>query len=192
MKKILIVYYSQNGAIEKMSEKISRGINSVENSEAIIRTLPDLKDHNAGTIANKNNILYATNDDLENCDGLILGSPTYFGNMAAPMKFFLDGTSAEWFNSTLSGKPAGVFTSSSSMHGGQETTLITMMIPLLHHGMIISGIPYSEKELHDTRTGGSPYGPTHFAGNDVNGLSDHEIKLCKSFGSRIANLAKKL
>ncbi len=115
MKKILIVYYSKNGAIEKMSEKISRGINSVENSEAIIRTLPDIENHNTGTIANKNNILYATNDDLKDCDGLILGSPTYFGNMAAPMKFFLDGTSAEWFNNTLSGKPAGVFTSSSSM-----------------------------------------------------------------------------
>jgi NAD(P)H dehydrogenase (quinone) len=191
MKKILIIYYSKNGAIEKMSEKISRGINSVENSEAVIRTLPDIKD-NTTAIANKNNILYATNEDLANCDGLILGSPTYFGNMAAPMKFFLDGTSAEWFNNTLSGKPAGVFTSSSSMHGGQETTLITMLIPLLHHGMIISGIPYSEKELHDTRTGGSPYGPTHFSGDKENSLSTHEIKLCTSFGSRVANIAKKL
>jgi len=191
MKKILIIYYSKNGAIQKMSEKISRGINAVENSEAVIRTLPDIKD-NTAAIANKDNILYATNEDLANCDGLILGSPTYFGNMAAPMKFFLDGTSAEWFNNTLSGKPAGVFTSSSSMHGGQETTLITMLIPLLHHGMIISGIPYSEKELHDTRTGGSPYGPTHFSGDKENSLSNHEIKLCTSFGSRVANIAKKL
>ena len=191
MKKILIIYYSKNGAIQKMSEKISRGINSVEDSEAVIRTLPDIKD-NTTAIANKNNILYATNEDLANCDGLILGSPTYFGNMAAPMKFFLDGTSAEWFNNTLSGKPAGVFTSSSSMHGGQETTLITMLIPLLHHGMIISGIPYSEKELHDTRTGGSPYGPTHFSGDKENSLSTHEIKLCTSFGTRVANIAKKL
>ena len=191
MKKILIIYYSKNGAIQKMSEKISRGINAVENSEAVIRTLPDIKD-NTPAIANKDNILYATNEDLANCDALILGSPTYFGNMAAPMKFFLDGTSAEWFNNTLSGKPAGVFTSSSSMHGGQETTLITMLIPLLHHGMIISGIPYSEKELHDTRTGGSPYGPTHFSGDKENSLSNHEIKLCTSFGSRVANIAKKL
>jgi len=191
MKKILIIYYSKNGAIQKMSEKISRGINAVENSEAVIRTLPDIKDKSAA-IANEDNILYATNEDLANCDGLILGSPTYFGNMAAPMKFFLDGTSAEWFNNTLSGKPAGVFTSSSSMHGGQETTLITMLIPLLHHGMIISGIPYSEKELHDTRTGGSPYGPTHFSGDKENSLSNHEIKLCISFGSRVANIAKKL
>tara|TARA_B110000305_G_C19311778_1_gene574323 strand:+ start:112 stop:687 length:576 start_codon:yes stop_codon:yes gene_type:complete len=191
MKKILIIYYSKNGAIQKMSEKISRGINAVENSEAVIRTLPDIKDKSTA-IANEDNILYATNEDLANCDGLILGSPTYFGNMAAPMKFFLDGTSAEWFNNTLSGKPAGVFTSSSSMHGGQETTLITMLIPLLHHGMIISGIPYSEKELHDTRTGGSPYGPTHFSGDKENSLSNHEIKLCISFGSRVANIAKKL
>ena len=191
MKKILIIYYSKNGAIQKMSEKISRGINAVENSEAVIRTLPDIKDKTAA-IANEDNILYATNEDLANCDGLILGSPTYFGNMAAPMKFFLDGTSAEWFNNTLSGKPAGVFTSSSSMHGGQETTLITMLIPLLHHGMIISGIPYSEKELHETRTGGSPYGPTHFSGDKENSLSNHEIKLCTSFGSRVANIAKKL
>ena len=191
MKKILIIYYSKNGAIQKMSEKISRGINAVDNSEAVIRTLPDIKD-NTAAIANEDNILYATNEDLANCDGLILGSPTYFGNMAAPMKFFLDGTSAEWFNNTLSGKPAGVFTSSSSMHGGQETTLITMLIPLLHHGMIISGIPYSEKELHDTRTGGSPYGPTHFSGDKQNSLSNHEIKLCTSFGSRVANIAKKL
>ena len=191
MKKILIIYYSKNGAIQKMSEKISRGINAVENSEAVIRTLPDIKD-NTAAIANEDNILYATNEDLANCDGLILGSPTYFGNMAAPMKSFLDGTSAEWFNNTLSGKPAGVFTSSSSMHGGQETTLITMLIPLLHHGMIISGIPYSEKELHDTRTGGSPYGPTHFSGDKENSLSNHEIKLCTSFGSRVANIAKKL
>ena len=191
MKKILIIYYSKNGAIQKMSEKISRGINAVENSEAVIRTLPDIKDDTAA-IANEDNILYATNEDLANCDGLILGSPTYFGNMAAPMKFFLDGTSAEWFNNTLSGKPAGVFTSSSSMHGGQETTLITMLIPLLHHGMIISGIPYSEKELHETRTGGSPYGPTHFSGDKENSLSNHEIKLCTSFGSRVANIAKKL
>jgi len=191
MKKILIIYYSKNGAIQKMSEKISRGINAVDNSEAVIRTLPDIKD-NTAAIANEDNILYATNEDLENCDGLILGSPTYFGNMAAPMKFFLDGTSAEWFNNTLSGKPAGVFTSSSSMHGGQETTLITMLIPLLHHGMIILGIPYGEKELHDTRTGGSPYGPTHFSGDKQNSLSNHETKLCTSFGSRIANIAKKL
>ena len=141
---------------------------------------------------NENNILYATNDDLKDCDALIMGSPTHFGNMAAPMKFFLDGTTAEWFNNTLCGKPAGVFTSTSSIHGGQESTLLSMMLPLLHHGMIISGIPYSNKELSETRTGGTPYGPTHFSGDGKNKLSDSEAKLCFSFGERIAKLALKL
>ena len=112
--------------------------------------------------------------------------------MAAPMKLFLDGTTSEWFNNTLSGKPAGVFTSTSSMHGGQETTLITMMIPLLHHGMVIAGIHYREKDLNETRTGGTPYGPTHFSGNHKNQLSDNETKLCMSFGKRIAQLTNKL
>ena len=191
MKKILIIYYSNNGSTEKMSEKISRGVNSIDGVEALVRTVPDIK-NTTNEIANNNDILYATNDDLIVCDGLIIGSPTHFGNMAAPMKFFLDSTTPEWFNNSLSGKPAGVFTSTSSIHGGQETTLLTMIIPLLHHGMIISGIPYSEVELNETRTGGSPYGPTHFSGNKTNELSQHEIKLCFSFGARIAKLSKKL
>ena len=192
MKKILIIYYSNKGTTKKMAEKISRGVNSVDGVEAIIRTLPDIKNTYDSEIANKDNILYATNDDLSNCDAVIMGSPTHFGNMAAPMKVFLDGTTSEWFNNTLCGKPAGVFTSTSSIHGGQETTLITMMIPLLHHGMIIAGIPYSEADLNDTRTGGSPYGPTHFSGDNVEDLSKNEINLCISFGVRISNLAKKL
>ncbi len=129
MKKILILYYSINGSTEKMAEKISRGVNSVENCEAILRTVPEISEIKNNEIANKKNILYATNSDLTNCNGLIMGSPTYFGNMAAPMKFFLDGTTSEWFNNSLCGKPAGVFTSSSSIHGGHETTLLTMMIP---------------------------------------------------------------
>tara|TARA_B100000767_G_scaffold223543_1_gene212479 strand:+ start:1301 stop:1879 length:579 start_codon:yes stop_codon:yes gene_type:complete len=192
MKKILIIYYSNKGTTKKMAEKISRGVNSVDGVEAIIRTLPDIKNTYDSEIANKDNILYATNDDLSNCDAVIMGSPTHFGNMAAPMKVFLDGTTSEWFNNTLCGKPAGVFTSTSSIHGGQETTLITMMIPLLHHGMIIAGIPYSEADLNDTRTGGSPYGPTHFSGDNVEDLSKNEMNLCISFGARISNLAKKL
>ena len=192
MKKILIIYYSNKGTTKKMAEKISRGVNSVDGVEEIIRTLPDIKNTYESEIANKDNILYATNDDLSNCDAVIMGSPTHFGNMAAPMKVFLDGTTSEWFNNTLCGKPAGVFTSTSSIHGGQETTLITMMIPLLHHGMIIAGIPYSEADLNDTRTGGSPYGPTHFSGDNVEDLSKNEINLCISFGVRISNLAKKL
>ena len=192
MKKILIIYYSDNGSTKKMAEKISRGVNSVENIEAIIRTLPNIKNTFDSEIANEENILFATNEDLLNCDGLIMGSPTHFGNMAAPMKVFLDTTTSEWFNNTLSGKPAGVFTSTSSIHGGQETTLLTMMIPLLHHGMILSGIPYSENDLNETRTGGSPYGPTHFSGDKKEELSKNEINLCISFGARIAKLAKKL
>jgi len=192
MKKILIIYYSKNGSTEKMAEKISRGIQSIEDTEPVMRTLPDIQNMNKNDIANDKNILYATNNDLIDCDALIMGSPTHFGNMAAPMKLFLDGTTTEWFNNSLCGKPAGVFTSTSSIHGGQETTLITMMIPLLHHGMIIAGIPYSEKDLNDTRTGGSPYGPTHFSGNNENNLSNNEIKLCFSFGARIAKLTKKL
>ena len=133
-----------------MAEKISRGVNSVDGAEAILRTLPKIENLNKNDIGNDNNILYATKEDLNNCDALILGSPTHFGNMAASMKYFLDGTTSEWFNNSLCGKPAGVFTSTSSIHGGQETTLITMMIPLLHHGMIITGIPYSEKDLSET------------------------------------------
>ncbi len=192
MKKILIIYYSNTGTTEKMARKIARGVDSVENAEAIIRTVPSIENANKKDLANENNVLYATNNDLSSCDGLIMGSPTHFGNMAAPMKFFLDKTTSEWFNNSLSGKPAGVFTSTSSLHGGQETTLITMMIPLIHHGMIISGIPYSENELNDTSSGGSPYGPTHFSGEKTNELSKHESKLCIAFGIRIAELSKKI
>ena len=191
MKKILIVYFSKNGSTKKMAEKISMGVKMINGVEPVLRTLPKIEDINTNNISNSDNILFATNEDLVNCDGLILGSPTHFGNMAASMKVFLDGTSNEWFNNSLSGKPAGVFTSTSSMHGGQETTLITMMIPLLHHGMVITGLPYSEKELHSTKTGGSPYGPTHLSsGKDK--LSEEESKLCTVFGKRIADLAKKL
>ena len=191
-QKILIIYYSNSGSTEKMAEKISRGVNSVDGAEAVLRTLPKIENLNNNDIANNNSVLYATKEDLNNCNALILGSPTHFGNMAAPMKYFLDGTTSEWFNNSLCGKPAGVFTSTSSIHGGQETTLITMMIPLLHHGMIISGIPYSEKDLNETRTGGSPYGPTHFSGDNQGLLSDNEIKLCINFGVRIAKIAIKL
>lgn len=191
MKNILIIFYSKNGSTKKMAEKICMGVKMVNNVEPVLRTLPNIEDTNNKNISDDNNILFATNEDLINCNGLIIGSPTHFGNMAAPVKHFLDGTTNEWFNNSLSGKPAGVFTSTSSMHGGQETTLITMMIPLLHHGMLISGLPYSEKELHDTKTGGSPYGPTHLSSKS-NNLSEDEIKLCIAFGKRIADQASKL
>ena len=192
MKKILIIYYTKNGSTKKMAEKISMGVKMINGVEPLLRTLPDIENFNKEQISNDDNILFATNEDLNNCDGLIIGSPTHFGNMAAPLKLFLDKTTNEWFNNALSGKPAGAFTSTSSMHGGQETTLITMMIPLLHHGMIISGLPYSEKELHETNTGGTPYGPTHVSNGNKNDLSDDETKLCISFGKRIATLASKL
>ena len=175
-----------------MSEKISRGVQSVDNVEPIIRTVPEINNGEINELANADGVLYATNEDLKNCDGLIIGSPTHFGNMAAPVKIFLDGTTSEWFNGTLCGKPAGVFTSTSSIHGGQETTLITMMIPLLHHGMIILGIPYNEKDLGETTTGGTPYGPSHFAHKNNIELSEHESKLCFSFGVRIAKISKKI
>ncbi len=191
MKKVLIIYYSKNGSTKKMAEKISMGVKMIDGVEPILRTLPKIEDVNSNKISNSDHILFATNEDLVNCDGLILGSPTHFGNMAASMKIFLDGTSNEWFNNSLSGKPAGVFTSTSSMHGGQETTLITMMIPLLHHGMVVTGLPYSEKELHSTKTGGSPYGPTHLSSNN-NELSEEESKLWTVYGKRIADLTKKL
>ena len=192
MKKILVVYYTKNGSTKKMAEKISMGVKMINGVEPLLRTLPDIENIDKEQISNDDNILFATNEDLNNCDGLIIGSPTHFGNMAAPLKLFLDKTTNEWFNNALSGKPAGAFTSTSSMHGGQETTLITMMIPLLHHGMIISGLPYSEKELHETNTGGTPYGPTHVSNGNKNNLSDDETKLCISFGKRIATLASKL
>ena len=196
MKKILIIYYSKNGSTKIMSEKISRGVQSVDNVEPIIRTVPEIYEQvtleKYDALANADGVLYVTNEDLKDCDGLIIGSPTHFGNMAAPVKSFLDGTTSEWFNGTLCGKPAGVFTSTSSIHGGQETTLITMMIPLLHHGMIIVGIPYIEKDLVETTTGGTPYGPTHFAHKNNIELSEHESKLCFSFGARIAKISKKI
>ena len=191
MKNVLIIFYSKNGSTKKMAEKICMGVKMVDAVEPVLRTLPNIEEINNKNISDDNNILFATNKDLINCDGLIIGSPTHFGNMAATVKHFLDGTTNEWFNNSLSGKPAGVFTSTSSMHGGQETTLITMMIPLLHHGMLISGLPYSEKELHDTVTGGSPYGPTHLSSKS-NDLSEEEIKLCIAFGKRIADLVSKL
>jgi NAD(P)H dehydrogenase (quinone) len=137
--------------------------------------------------------LYATLDDLKNCAGLVLGSPTRFGNMAAPLKYFLDGTSSLWLTGELVGKPAGVFTSTASLHGGQESTLLSMMLPLLHHGMLIAGLPYSEAALLETRGGGTPYGASHHAGADgKRPLDEHEISLCRALGQRLANTAIRL
>lgn len=192
---VLVLYYSRYGATASMARLIARGVESVSNVEARLRTVPPVSPDTEATIppVPEEGAIYCTETDLRHCDALVLGSPTRFGNMAAPMKHFLDGTGALWANGALIGKPAGVFTSTASMHGGQESTLLSMMLPLLHHGMLICGVPYSEATLMQTMTGGSPYGPTHLAGekNDQD-ISDDEKKLCIAFGKRVAALTKQL
>lgn len=189
---ILVLYYSRHGATAEMAQRIARGINEVDGIEARLRTVPAIStvcEAVADTIP-EDGALYCTEDDLKNCAGLALGSPTRFGNMAAPLKYFIDGTSGLWLSGALINKPASVFSSTSSLHGGQETTLLSMMLPLLHHGMVISGIPYSESELLSTEAGGTPYGATHVAGNDSNlPLTESELALCLAQGKRLASLA---
>lgn len=195
MTRILVLYYSRHGATETMARAIAKGIEQA-GGEAMLRTVPDLK-----TIDDTGDIEPLANQgppfcslqDLADCDGLALGSPTRFGNMAAALKHFLDGSSSAWMNGDLSGKPGGVFTSTGSLHGGQETTLLSMMLPLLHHGMIISGLPYSHAELMRTETGGTPYGPSHLAGADGQRHVDQtELALCVALGQRLSNIASKL
>lgn len=192
---ILILYYSRYGATGRMAQHIARGVEENPGIDTLIRTVPSVS---AETVPLKDTIptegpLYATLNDLKNCAGLILGSPTRFGNMAAPLKYFLDGTSALWLSGALAGKPAGLFTSTSSMHGGQETTLLSMAFPLLHQGMLIAGIPYTDKDLITTHSGGTPYGPSHYAGPESkNPLTDEEVRLCQHFGKRMGHLALKL
>ncbi len=172
-----------------MAQHVARGVNSVESAKACIRTVPPVSatcEAIEDSIPNEGHP-YVDSSDLEQCDGLILGSPTRFGNMAAPLKYFLDSTGSQWLSGVLIDKPAGVFTSTSSLHGGQESTLITMMLPLLHHGMFIVGLPYNEKELFSTTTGGTPYGPSHLAGSENSKkISEEEKKLCYALGKRIA------
>ncbi len=189
---VLVLYYSHGGSTRNIAKVIARGIEQVSGIEARLRTVPRI-----GTVIEKlepeipeEGDLYCTEEDLKQCSGLILGSPTRFGNMAAPLKFFIDGTAGEWLSGDLIGKPAGVFTSTSSMHGGQESTLLSMMLPLLHHGMLIAGVPYSEQGLHTTDTGGTPYGPSHLARNDNTTLSGSEHDVAISFGKRIASIAQ--
>ena len=193
--RILIVYYSVHGATEHMARLIARGVESVDGAQAKLRTVPAITKHddqtlhsNQGTIP-KEGPPYTTLEELADCDGLVLGSPTHFGNMAAPLKHFLDRTTSLWLNGALVGKPAGVFTSTSSMHGGQETTLVSMMLPLFHHGMILCGLPYTEAALNRTQSGGTPYGPSHVAGKQASRtVDDDESELCRAFGERIAKL----
>lgn len=194
MSYILILYYSRHGATAEMARMIARGAEE-EGMEARLRTVPGVS---AVCEALEDGIPaagspYATAEDLRDCAGLALGSPTRFGNMAAPMKYYLDGTSSLWLQGALAGKPAGVFTSTSSLHGGQETTLTSMMLPLLHHGMLLVGLPYSETDLLHTSGGGTPYGPSHLAGinNDLP-LSEAESRLCQALGRRLAHTARAL
>lgn len=195
MIDILVLYYSHGGSVRDMAQLIARGIESVPGAQARIRTVPRVSTVCEATDAEipESGAPYAELKDLEECAGLALGSPTRFGNMAAPLKYFLDGTSGLWVNGALIGKPAALFTATASMHGGQESTLISMMLPLMHHGMMILGLPYSEAELTTTTAGGTPYGASHLSGTlDDKPITDAERKLCIVLGKRLAETALKL
>ncbi len=190
---ILVLYYSRHGATREMAQHIARGVEAA-GVEARLRTVPPVStvcEAVADDIPEEGH-LYATEADLRDCAGLVLGSPTRFGNMAAPLKYFLDGTSGLWLSGALIDKPAAVFTSSVSLHGGQETTLLSMMLPLIHHGMFIVGLPYSEPGLNSTNGGGSPYGASHVAGQENRSPDATELELCRALGRRLATLAAKV
>lgn len=195
MTNILVLYYSRYGAVKEMAQHVARGVESVSGIEALIRTVPSVSPTIEATQASipDEGAPYVTLEDLKTCDGLALGSPTRFGNMAAPMKYFLDTTSSLWLSGSLVNKPAAVFSSTGSLHGGQETTLISMMLPLMHLGFVLLGIPYTESDLTTTTSGGTPYGATHFAGaNGKNPVSKEEQRLCFAMGKRLAEIALKL
>jgi NAD(P)H dehydrogenase (quinone) len=195
MIEILVLYYSRSGATEALAREVCNGVDAVRGASARLRTVPNVSPLSE---ASEDSVPgagppYAINDDLAECAGLVLGSPTRFGNMAAAMKYFLDGTSSQWLSGALAGKPAGLFTSTSTLHGGQETTLLSMALPLLHHGMLIVGIPYTEPELSTTTSGGSPYGASHVSWNRKgDALSDEEKQLARRLGARVANIALRL
>jgi len=195
MADILVLYYSRYGATAAMAQQVARGIGEVDGMQARLRTVPAVSTVCEATEDSipEQGSPYATLDDLRECVGLALGSPTRFGNMAAPLKYFIDTTGSLWLGAELAGKPAAVFTSTSSLHGGQETTLLSMMLPLLHHGMLLVGIPYSETDLLHTEAGGTPYGASHLAGTDSDRpLTDAEQRLCRALGKRLAETAAKL
>ena len=195
MSEILVLYYSHYGAVKQMAQLIARGVEQVDGVVARVRTVPRVSSvaEAAEPAVPDSGAPYAELKDLEDCIGIALGSPTRFGNMAAPMKYFWDGTGGLWMKGALAGKPAALFTSSSSLHGGQETTLTSMMLPLLHHGMLIVGLPYTEPDLLNTASGGTPYGASHSAGVSSNQpITDHERKLCLALGKRLALTAVKL
>ena len=190
---VLVLYYSRHGSVAALADEVALGV-EMAGIECRLRTVPPVSANCEATepAVPPAGAPYCTVDELAECAGLVLGSPTRFGNMAAPMKYFLDGTSGLWVNGALEGKPAAVFTSTVSLHGGQESTLLTMMVPLLHHGMVIAGLPYSNLELNTTSAGGTPYGASHVAGKDNAPLTAEEIKLCKALGKRVGELAQTL
>lgn len=191
---VLVLYYSRHGKTADMAKLIARGVES-EGLEARLRTVPEVSpvSESSAPAVPSEGAVYCSLHDLKNCAGLVLGSPTRFGNMAAPLKYFLDTTSNLWLTGALIDKPAGVFTSTASMHGGQESTLMSMMTPLLHHGMVVAGLPYSEAGLSTTTTGGTPYGSSHWAGQSgEHELSEDEVNLCRAQGARVARLARNL
>ena len=195
MTEILVLYYSRGGSVARLAKQIARGIGEVDGVSARLRTVPPVAPVTveAAPPEPEDGAPYVEKRDLAECAGLLIGSPTRFGNMAAPMKYFIDTLSAEWASGTLVGKPAAVFTSTASMHGGQESTLLSMLVPLLHHGCVIAGIPYSEPQLSTTRSGGTPYGASHVAGaKDDPQLTDDEALLARALGRRIAQLAVRL
>jgi NAD(P)H dehydrogenase (quinone) len=195
MNDILVLYYSHTGAVREMAQLVVRGIESVPSARARLRTVPKVSSVCEAVEADipDSGSPYVELKDLTECAGLALGSPTRFGNMAAPLKYFLDGSGGLWLNGTLAGKPAALFTSTATQHGGQESTLLSMMLPLLHHGMVIVGIPYTEPELTGTASGGTPYGASHVAGMDgIRPLSEDERRLCLALGRRLAQVAVKL
>lgn len=195
MSDVLVLYFSRYGATEELAREVSRGVDSVKGMSARLRTVPSVSPN---TEATKDSVPesgppYVTYADLAECSGIVMGSPTRFGNMASALKHFLDTTGTDWMKGTLSGKPAGLFTSTSSLHGGNESTLLTMAIPLLHHGMVIVGLPFTEEALSTTTTGGSPYGATHVTWNrNPDNLSDEERELARALGARVADIAARL
>ncbi|MES9825408.1 MAG: NAD(P)H:quinone oxidoreductase [Candidatus Thiodiazotropha endolucinida] len=195
MAEVLILFYSRHGATAEMARDIARGVEEIPGVTARLRTVPEVSAlcEAAEDTIPESGPPYVSETDMRECDGLILGSPTRFGNMAAPMKYFLDTTSQLWMSGALIDKPASVFTSASSLHGGQESTLLSMMLPLLHHGMLIQGVPYSETALLHTQSGGTPYGASHLAGGDSKlPVSDEERRICKTQGRRMAETVKRL
>lgn len=195
MPEILVLYYSRNGSVARLARQVARGVGEVPGMTARLRTVPPVAvvTRVAAPPEPEQGAPYVEANDLHECAGLLLGSPTRFGNMAAPLKHFLDGLGAEWASGTLVGKPAGVFTSTATQHGGQESTLLTMLLPLLHHGCVVAGIPFTEPQLSTTRTGGTPYGASHVAGQaDDPEPSAEETVLARALGRRVAALAARL